>query len=118
MCARVWTGVAESRGYPEGRRRRRRATLLPLFLVGRHRHVHLTDVELSVEMREFSPGILQEEAAAQGQRKSEEIHGEHRCKDENGVAIGMEKRSLVPGHEFQLIEQPKSVSQQDDDGEE
>src|SRR6266481_2170226 len=118
MCGRGWIGVAESRGCPEDRRRRRRATLLPLFLVGRQRHIHLAHVELSVEVREFAARILQEKATAQGEGETKEIYREHRNKKENGVAVGMEECGFVAGHEFQLIEQPKSVCQQEDDGEE
>jgi hypothetical protein len=77
----------------------------------------MADVELFIEVREFAPGILEEETTPDGERNAKEIQKENRQKDENVRSISVVQDCLVAGHEFQLVEEPKSIAQQDDDGE-
>ena len=77
----------------------------------------MADVELLVEVREFAPGILEEEAAADGERSAKQVHKEDREEDQNRCSVGVVQDRFVAGHELQLVEEPKSVAQQDDDGE-
>jgi len=77
----------------------------------------MADVELLVEVREFAPGILEEEAAAEGKRSAKQVHKEDGKKNQNRCSVGVVQHRFVAGHELQLVEEPKSVAQQDDDGE-
>src|SRR6266851_507361 len=71
----AWTCRASRRRLAD-RRKRRRATLVEILLAHGNGHVRMGDVELLVEVREFAPGILQEEAAADGERSTEQVHKE------------------------------------------
>src|SRR5277367_3103650 len=77
----------------------------------------MADVELFVEMRKFAPGILEEEAAAEGKRSAKQVHKEDGKKNQNRCSVGVVEDRLIAGHEPQLVEQPESVAQQDNDGE-
>src|SRR5713226_341069 len=119
ICAGGRSGAWPCRAYrrrPADRGKRRRATLVEILLVHGNGHVRMADVELLVEVREFAPGILEEEAAADGERSTEQVHKERSEEDENSGSVGVVQDRLVPGHELQLVEEPKSVAQQDDDG--
>src|SRR5271163_883441 len=100
-----------------GRRKRRRATSVEILIVHGSGHVRMADVELLVEVREFAPGILEEESAAEGQRSAKQVHKEDRKKNQNRWSVRVVQDRFVAGHEFQLVEQPEPVAQQDNDGE-
>src|SRR6202162_3548373 len=77
----------------------------------------MADAELFVEVRKFTPGILEEEAAAEGKRSAKQVHKEDRKKNQNRCSVRVVQDRFVAGHELQLVEQPESVAQQDNDGE-
>jgi hypothetical protein len=77
----------------------------------------MAHVELLVEVRQFSAGILEKEPAAEGQCHAEKIRGEKRDKNYDGCSVRVVQDSSVTGHELQLIEEPKAVAQQENDGE-
>src|ERR1019366_2159052 len=109
-----------SRGCPAclaDRRKRRCARLVEILLIHGNGHVRLADVELLVEVRHFAPSILEEEAAADGESSAKQVHKEDREENENRCSVGVVEDRFVAGHEFYLVEEPKSVAQQDDDGE-
>src|ERR1700733_6454853 len=113
-CA--WTGRASRQGLAD-RRKRRRATLVEILLVHGNRHVGVADVKLLVEVGEFATGILEEETAADRERSAKQVHKEDHEENENRCSVGVIQERLVPSHEFQLVEKPESIAQQDDDGE-
>jgi hypothetical protein len=77
----------------------------------------MADIELLIKVGKLAPGILEEEATPDGERNAKEIQKENRKKDENGRPIGVVQDHFVAGHELQLVEEPKSIAQQDYDGE-
>ena len=80
------------------------------------RHFNLTDLELTVQVRQLAPGVLEEELPLQQKRCAEHVHEEHGKRGEECRPIRMDQDGLVGSHELQLVEEPESVSEQDSDG--
>src|SRR5258708_21304075 len=117
MCAGGPRGAATCRACPADRGKRHRATLVEVLFVQWNGQVRMGGIELFVEVRELASGVLEEEAPTDGERGAKQIHRQQGKEDENGVPIGVKENGLVAGHELQLVEQPKSVAQEDDDRE-
>src|ERR1700733_3033554 len=120
ICAVGWSGAWRCRACPArlaDRAKRSRATLVEVLLVCGNGQGRMADVELLVEVREFAPGIFEEEAAADRESSAKQIHREDRQEDEYRCSVGVVQNRSVAGHELQLVEKPKAVGQQDDDGE-
>src|ERR1700733_4691376 len=120
ICAVGWSGAWRCRACPArlaDRAKRRRATLVEILLVHGNGQVRMADVELLVEVGEFAPGILEEEAAPNGQRRTKQVEEEDGEEDQDRCTVGVVQDRFVVGHELQLVEKPESIAQQDDDGE-
>src|SRR5271155_60099 len=119
-CAAGRSGAWRCRA---GRRRladrgkRHRATLVEILLVDGSGQVRMAYVELLVEVREFAPGILEEEAAAEGEGGAKQIQKKNREENQNRSSVCVVQNRFVRSHELQLVEKPESVAQQDDDRE-
>src|ERR1700735_34415 len=98
------TGRASRQGLAD-RRKRRRATLVEILLVHGNRHVGVADVKLLVEVGEFAPGVLEEEAAADCERSAKQVHKEDHEEDENRCSVGVIQKRFVACHELQLVEE-------------
>src|SRR5260221_234803 len=109
----AWTYRA-SRRRLEDRRKRRRATLVEILLAHGNRHIRMAHVELLVEVREFPPSILQEEAAADCERSAKQVHREAHEEDENRGSVGVGQNGFAWGHAIQLVEEAKSIAQYGD----
>ena len=59
--------------------------------------IRMADVELLVEVREFAPGILEKEAAADGERSAKQIHEQHGEEDQNRGSVGVDTGPLCSG---------------------
>ena len=60
----------------------------------------MADVELLVEVREFAPSILEEEAAADGESSAKQVHKEDREEDENRCSVGVVEDRFVAAMNF------------------
>src|SRR5260221_14572118 len=104
----AWTYPA-SRRRLEDRRKRRRATLVEILLAHGNRHIRMAHVELLVEVREFPPSILQEEAADVGERSAKQVHREHHEEYEIRGSIAVVQDRFGTDHELQRVGRTKSI---------
>src|SRR6266699_595311 len=79
-------------------------------------HLGPTRMKLFVEMREFSPGVLQEELADENEGGSKDIDGQESDVGQDGCRIFAPKNQLVRGEEFQFTHEPENQSQQKGNG--
>ena len=77
----------------------------------------MANIELLVEVGEFASGILEEEPPPDGECSSKQINKQDSEEDENRVSVGVEQNRLIASQELQLVHQPKSIAEQNNDGE-
>src|ERR1700735_2059081 len=87
----------------------------PRVLIGRW-HFDLTGLKLAIQMREFAPGIFEEELSLEKKRRAENVQEEHGQRQQKRRRIGVVQDVLVRSHELQLIEQPEAVGEQERNG--
>ena len=75
-------------------------------------------MKLFVEMREFSPGVLQEELADENEGGSKDIDRQESDVGQDGCRIFAPKNQLVRGEEFQFTHEPENQGWQEGDGDE
>src|SRR5438309_641933 len=72
-----------------------------------------TRVKLFVEMREFSPGVLEKEFADENKGGSKHVGGQESQVGQDGCCIFTPKNELVGREEFQVTHEPENQSQQE-----
>ena len=63
------------------------------------------------------PVFFRKKRRPKASAKPNRLIEQHSDEDENCAAVGMEQNGFIGGHEFQLVEEPESIAQQDDDSE-
>src|SRR5690242_19257838 len=83
-----------------------------------HRQFDLTHVELLVEVRELSSGVLQKKLPLKQQSSAKQVQKQHSSRNKNDGAVFMKENGLVLGHELQLVHKPEAVGEKESDGDE
>jgi hypothetical protein len=92
-----------------------RDTLIHLLFERWGAHFGLPDVQLLVEMGEFSAGIFKEELAIENERSGKEIEEQCGEVNQNCGPILMEQNCLIWNEELQFAEEPKAERQENGD---
>src|ERR1051325_7648254 len=87
-----------------------------LLVLVRSRHLELTNCELPVEVGKLAASVLQKKLPLQQQDRAEYVAKQNGSRAANRWSVRVKQDRFVLGHELQLAHEPKTVGQQESDG--
>src|SRR6516162_7931739 len=113
---RVSEASSPVRAGRQGCGRAQSVPLVQLLAVKMRRHGRTPGVELTVEVSEFAPRILEEESTPEGEQGGGHVEKEHAGKEQDTGAAAVKEQGPVGNEKPQLSHQEEEEAQDEDSG--